>query len=103
MIIEALMYMIKVKVSTYSIFSISFHSHLYRLCIFTFLRHRRYYHFSLHIGVHDFFCFSPFGILQMKAQSRAGLEEEQELELGQARTRGKPAERFFDKKIAGLS
>lgn len=57
-IIEALMYMIKVKVSTYSIFSISFHSHLYRLCIFTFLRHRRYCHFSLHIGVHDFFFVS---------------------------------------------
>lgn len=35
----------------------------------------------------------------MKAQSRAGLEEEQELELGQARTRGKPAENFFDKQL----
>lgn len=35
----------------------------------------------------------------MKAQSRAGLEEEQELELGQAQTRWKPAENIFDKEL----
>ena len=71
MIIEALMYMMKVKVSIYSAFH--FISHLYRLLdmyIYRFYDIDGTIFLFILVSMNFFLCFSPFCILPMKDEGK---------------------------------